>query len=135
MQQHAGKIIIGILIFLGVVLSPFAYNFMTSPKAPELVVGTKEKNCVEPTPYMKSSHMKLLDSWRDEVVREGKTIYVSSTGKKYVMSLQNTCLKCHTSKEKFCDRCHNYLDVSPNCWDCHFAPKQLQQKQAARSEK
>jgi len=134
MQQHAGKIIIGILIFLGLALSPYFYNFATRPAAPKLVVGTQEKQCVESIPYMKSSHMKLLDTWRDEVVREGKRMYKSSSGKEYVMSLQNTCMKCHTTKTQFCDRCHNYLDVSPNCWDCHLSPKE-QQQQAARSDK
>jgi hypothetical protein len=134
MQQHAGKIIIGILIFLGLMVSPYIYNATTSPAAPKLEVGTQEKQCVESTPYMKANHMKMLDTWRDQVVREGKRIYVSSTGKEYVMSLQNTCMKCHTTKTKFCDRCHDYLDVSPNCWDCHIPPKE-QQQQAARSDK
>ena len=45
-------------------------------------------------------------------------------GKQYTMSLINTCMKCHTSKAKFCDRCHNYMAVTPDCWDCHIAPKE-----------
>jgi hypothetical protein len=134
MQQHAGKIIVGILIFLGLFLSPYFYDFATHPAAPKLVVGTREKQCVEPTPYMRSSHMKLLETWRDEVVRQGNRIYKSTSGKEYVMSLESTCMKCHTSKAQFCDRCHNYLNVSPNCWDCHIAPKE-QQLQTARSDK
>jgi len=32
-------------------------------------------------------------------------------------------MKCHTDKAKFCDRCHNYVGVTPNCWDCHVEPK------------
>ena len=68
--------------------------------------------------------MKLLDQWRNDVVREGKRIYISSTGKQYEMSLQNTCAKCHAKKSQFCDRCHNYVEVSPKCWDCHIAPKE-----------
>ncbi len=39
------------------------------------------------------------------------------------MSLTLTCLECHSNKDKFCDRCHDYLRVSPGCWDCHNVPK------------
>jgi hypothetical protein len=40
------------------------------------------------------------------------------------MSLTNTCLDCHPNKDTFCDRCHNYMAVSPYCWDCHIVPEQ-----------
>jgi cytochrome c oxidase subunit 2 len=39
------------------------------------------------------------------------------------MSLQNTCMHCHSNKQKFCDECHTYVAVKPYCWDCHIAPK------------
>jgi hypothetical protein len=123
-MYNAGKIIVGILIFLVLVSIPFWYNRGAAPTPPKLEVGTTEKACVESTPYMKASHMKLLDQWRNDVVREGKRIYISSTGKQYEMSLQNTCAKCHAKKSQFCDRCHNYVEVSPKCWDCHIAPKE-----------
>ncbi|MDQ7785629.1 MAG: sulfate reduction electron transfer complex DsrMKJOP subunit DsrJ [Desulfomonilaceae bacterium] len=129
-----GKIIIGVIIFLALLLSPFLYQLGKPVTAPTLVLGTKEKQCVESLAFMKSSHMVLLDTWRDEVVREGKSLYVNSAGKPYNMSLQNTCMKCHTTKTQFCDRCHDYLDVAPNCWDCHIAPKEKEQ-QVARSVK
>ena len=133
-MYNAGKIIIGIIIFLCVFSAPFWYNFGKVSTPPKIELGTQEKQCVESKAFMQSSHMVLLDQWRDEVMREGKRVYTSSTGKQYQMSLQNTCTKCHTSKEKFCDRCHNYLNVAPNCWDCHLAPKE-QKLQAARSDK
>ncbi len=123
-MYNAGKIITGIIIFLVLVSVPFWYSGGKTATPPKLEVGTTEKACVEPTPYMKSSHMKLLESWRDDVVREGKRIYISSTGKQYQMSLQNTCVKCHAKKSQFCDRCHDYVEVSPKCWDCHIAPKE-----------
>ena len=44
--------------------------------------------------------------------------------KRYEMSLQNTCMECHTSKKEFCDQCHDYMAVAPFCWDCHVAPKE-----------
>lgn len=50
--------------------------------------------------------------------------------KKYEMSLQNTCMKCHSNKEEFCDQCHNYANVSPFCWDCHVQPPVEQPKES-----
>jgi hypothetical protein len=66
----------------------------------------------------------MLNNWRDEVVREGNRLYVAADGKEYNMSLQNTCMNCHSNKSKFCDECHNYVAVKPYCWDCHIAPKE-----------
>jgi hypothetical protein len=40
------------------------------------------------------------------------------------MSLQNSCMKCHSNKKEFCDKCHNYVAVKPYCWSCHIAPKE-----------
>jgi hypothetical protein len=123
-MYNAGKIIVGIIIFLVLVSIPFWYNCGKTSTPPKLEVGTTEKECVESIPFMKASHMKLLEQWRDDVVRDGKRIYVNAAGKQYQMSLQNTCTKCHAKKSEFCDRCHNYVEVSPKCWDCHIAPKE-----------
>ena len=30
----------------------------------------------------------------------------------------------HESKQDFCDSCHTYAGVSPNCWDCHNVPEE-----------
>jgi hypothetical protein len=127
-MYNAGKIIVGIIIFLGLFTLPFWYNIGKTATPPKLEVGTNEKQCVESTAFMKASHMKLLDEWRDEVVRNGKRTYVSKlNGKTYDMSLQNTCTKCHAKKEQFCDRCHTFVDATPKCWDCHIPPEQVKQ--------
>ncbi len=135
-MYNAGKIIVGIIIFLVLFTFPFWYSKGKPGPAPKLELPKDAKQCVEATAYMKASHMQLLDSWRDSVVRDGNRIYVSASGKKYNMSLQNTCLKCHKTREKFCDRCHNYVDVTPKCWECHIAPeyKLPKEKVALRSE-
>lgn len=132
-MYDTGKIVAGIIIFLVLILSPYLYHIGKTTAPPTLVTGTTEKQCVEATAFMRSSHMDLLDTWRNEVVRSGKRIYVNSQGKHFTMSLQNTCMKCHNKKTQFCDRCHDYLDVAPRCWDCHIAPKEKQK--VARSEK
>lgn len=113
----------GILVFLVLITFPFWYNMGKASPAPEVEL-TKEakeaKFCVRPTDYMRAEHMQLLDVWRDTVVRDGIRIYVNEQGKKFNMSLSNTCLDCHHNKEQFCDRCHDYASVRPYCWDCHI---------------
>jgi hypothetical protein len=56
-------------------------------------------------------------------VRQGQRTYVATDGKEYMVSLTNTCMDCHRDKAKFCDRCHDYVQVSPTCWNCHNTPQ------------
>ena len=124
-MYDGAKIIPGLIIF--VVLATFAIWYGAGdvkqvPK-PEKPVGYT--NCVKPTQEMKESHMTLLNQWRDEVIREGKREQVEAGGKMYEKSLQNGCMHCHTSKEKFCDVCHSYASVRPYCWDCHMSAKKI----------
>ena len=126
-MYDGGKIIIGLIIGVGLLLSPFIYDAGKAAKAPdpELTAKAKEaKECVEETAYMKSSHMHLLDEWRQTVVRDGERYYKAKNGKVYYKSLQTTCLDCHSNKSKFCDQCHDYIGMDPYCWTCHIEPKE-----------
>lgn len=129
-MYDGGKIILGLIIFVAFVTFPFYNNAGKASKTPEPKLDTpaiqqmKERKCIEPKGFMRAEHMKLLNQWRDWVVRDGNSIYVASDGKRYAMSLQNTCMNCHSNKKKFCDECHNYVAVKPYCWDCHIAPKE-----------
>lgn len=125
-MYNANKIITGLVIFAILLAFPI-WNNVASGKSsyvPEPKIVTDEKQCVEPKQYMKDTHMQLLEEWRQSVVRDGTRMYVASDGKKYDISLTNTCMKCHSNKKEFCDQCHNYAGVSPNCWDCHNAPEE-----------
>lgn len=127
-MNDAWKIIGGLIVFLFLLASPLWYNY-TIGKTDYVPVPKKpadQKQCVEPTSYMKAYHMDLLNSWRDSVVRNANRVYIASDGKQYNMSLTNNCLKCHTDKVQFCDQCHNYTAVSPYCWDCHLIPEEKQ---------
>lgn len=132
------KIIFGLIIFLAFVTLPFTLSIgkeyiKANPKidTPEIMkLPEDERKCVESKDYMRKEHMKLLIEWRDAVVRDGKTLYVNSQGKTFNMSLQNTCMKCHTNKSEFCDECHKYVMVKPYCWDCHIEPKENIKKEA-----
>jgi hypothetical protein len=122
-----GKILIGLIIGICLLLFPVFYTAGKAAKAPtpELTPKAKEaKSCIEPTAFMKTHHMKILDTWRNDVVRDNNRLYRSSTGKIYDMSLETTCMSCHSNKTQFCDQCHNYVGVTPFCWDCHLEPKE-----------
>ena len=129
-MYDAKKVSLGILIFLVLLTFPFWYGKGRAIPSLQLKIDTPEiarlaeKKCLEPTAYMHASHMELIDSWREAVVRDGQRYYVTSSGKNVSMSLSQTCLGCHSNKEQFCDTCHNYAGVKPNCWSCHNVPKE-----------
>jgi hypothetical protein len=126
-----GKIIAGIVVFLIVASVPFWYGRGKAVSPPDLKLDTpaierlKEKLCVEPAPYMRANHMKLLSAGRESVVREGNRSYKATDGKVYKISLTGTCLECHSNKDKFCDRCHDYAGAKPACWNCHIIPEEV----------
>jgi len=139
-MYDSGKIIFGLIVFIAFVALPFTLSIGKDHVKPDPKIDTPEilklpeaeRKCVESKDFMRKEHMKMLNEWRDIVVREGKTQYVNSQGKIYNMSLQNTCMQCHSNKSKFCDECHNYLEVKVYCWDCHIAPKENINKEARR---
>ena len=121
------KVLAGIIIFLGLFTSPLWFDFASGQagQAPEIVISPEAKaaeQCIEATAYMRANHMDLLNQWRNAVVRNGNRQYRAGDGKTYTMSLSNTCLKCHSNKAQFCDRCHNFEAVAPKCFDCHLNP-------------
>jgi hypothetical protein len=126
-----GKIIAGIVIFLIAATFPLWHGKGRAVPPPDLKLDTpaiealKEKLCVEPAPYMRANHMKLLTAWRDSAVREGNRSYLAADGRVHEVSLTGTCLKCHSNKTQFCDRCHDYAGAKPNCWSCHIIPEEV----------
>ncbi len=126
MKMHdGGKILIGLLVFLAFVTFPVWYNAVGGKPEhrPQLEKAVGATACVEGTAYMRTSHMDLLNDWRDEVVRTGTRVYVAADGARHEMSLSKNCLSCHASKSRFCDQCHDHMGVKPYCWDCHLVPK------------
>jgi hypothetical protein len=122
-MKDKNKILAGLAIFIAAITFPFWFNLGKAAPAPELELTEKAKaakTCVMSTEFMKAEHMQLLDVWRHNVVRGRKRMFVNAEGKEFNMSLSNTCLDCHSNKEQFCDRCHNYASVTPYCWDCHI---------------
>lgn len=126
-MRDQGLIYGGLVAFLGLLTFPAWYNVAAgkTAKPPEVRLPAREKQCVAPAGYMRTSHMALLVNWREEVVRRHTRTFTAFNGKTYDMSLTRTCLSgCHSNKAEFCDRCHNYVGVTgPYCMDCHVDPK------------
>jgi len=116
-------IVAGLIVFVAFVTTPIWHGVATrqsSLAAPAIKLPAREKQCVAPVSYMRTSHMRLLVQWRKDVVDARKRQYVAYNGEIYDKSLTGTCLGCHGSHKDFCDRCHNYSGVAAlNCWDCH----------------
>jgi hypothetical protein len=140
-MYNTNKILIGIVVFLVAMTSPFWLNYVGAKgleKAPKPELPNKAKviakygfyKCVEPGEWMRANHMQLLDRWRNAFVRHDEVIYkshynVDENGNplKFDRSLTRTCLDCHSNVKNFCDRCHAYADVKPYCWRCHVVPE------------
>jgi hypothetical protein len=120
-MRDRGKILTGVAIFVLAVLFPVWYTaaFGKAGPAPNPVVEPDTKPCVESAEYMRIHHMQILDDWRNRVVRQEGRDWTSSDGRVFRMSLTMTCMDCHHDKAKFCDRCHTYADVKPECFECH----------------
>lgn len=130
-KSDKGPIMLGLVLFVVVMLVATVYNLMNGKAGamPKLDKPTHAKSCVKPAKWMRENHMKLLDDWRNEVVRNGNRATIVVDGKRYEKSLTKGCLKCHTSKTRFCDQCHKWAGVSRtgselNCWHCHIIPNQ-----------
>lgn len=129
--SNLGKIAAGIFIFVVLITFPFWYGKGKMSPQPVLSLNTpeiaqlKDKRCVEDTAFMRANHMKLLAAWREGSVREGNRHYSATDGHIFEAKLSGTCLKCHSNKQQFCDRCHNYVGAKPNCFSCHIIPTEV----------
>lgn len=90
--------------------------------APVIPEGMGEK-CIAPEDEMRRNHMDMLMHQRDDTMHRG--IRPQNAG-----SLKG-CIACHVQKDKegryipvnapgqFCNACHRYAAVSPDCFQCH----------------
>lgn len=110
----------GMPALVGVVLllCPFGYSAVSA-----LVTGGEpepflappehaEQGCIRPIEYMRFRHMDLLTEMRDAGVRHGARREVTFTD----------CTRCHTTRAGFCDRCHESVNLEPDCFECHYYP-------------
>jgi hypothetical protein len=124
-MSDKGRIITGLIIFVLLVAYPMWHTLGAAGERvrPELTLPDESSACVEETEYMRAYHVDLLNEWRNAVVRDGERDYTASSGETYAMSLTGTCMDCHSNRDEFCTRCHDYANVAPRCWDCHVEPE------------
>ena len=125
------KIIVALVIFLAIVTFPIWSSIGSDSVSPDVEISLDtpainalgdDATCIYDTDYMRANHMKVLDDWKVEVVRNGNRMIVTEDGREYLASLQNTCFECHSNYEDFCLKCHEYSNVDPSCWECHLEP-------------
>ncbi|MGN7611797.1 Hdr-like menaquinol oxidoreductase cytochrome c subunit [Magnetococcales bacterium HHB-1] len=110
---------------VGLLLAVLAVGWLMTPTIANATGGhqhgpevheasAKGKSCIRPTEWMRRNHMDFLKHRRAETVREG----IRFPGEGLI-----DCQQCHTSRTKFCDRCHSFAGVKPDCFECHNYPK------------
>ena len=128
------KVVAGLVIFLLVCTFPFWINIKgwgraapaPNPKSDTPLIKESRANqqCIQAPAWMKVNHTRMLNQWRTMAVRDGVRTFAASNGQIHEMSLTRTCMSCHANKRAFCDECHTYAGVTPDCWTCHIVPKE-----------
>lgn len=98
----------------------------TEDVQPFLEMPAGEDECVEDTSYMRYQHFELLLALRDEVVRDGTRGEIVRDGNVSRVTLDG-CWECHTSRETFCDKCHDAVNLNLDCFRCHHDPSSGQE--------
>ena len=125
---NSGKVLIGLVIFVGLVTFPFFYNKGRAIAKPEPKLDTpaimqlQDKKCVEPRDFMRAELMRLLNDWRDSAVRDGKRLYVNLRGQAvryiseylYALPFEQEGIRTDAI----------VCAVKPYCWGCHIEPKE-----------
>ena len=108
-------IILILMILLPIAYSTVTHVFARSAPGEEPFLQQPDpiyQNCVRETEYMRYHHWELLRGLREEVVRYGKRGDVGL----------HMCKDCHTSREQFCNKCHDATSLKPDCFGCHYYP-------------
>ena len=117
----AGRIASAICL-LALVLPVLAFG---SDRVPKPVIEIdKPGKCVEDTATMRREHPDMLRHQRDQTMREGIRTRAHSL---------KECVECHASaktgsvlgEKGFCQSCHVYASVKPDCFGCHASKPKL----------
>ncbi|MFH1688255.1 MAG: hypothetical protein ABIE70_12140 [bacterium] len=121
--QRSRRILLAIPILI--VLLPIAFSVISRVAASGVEnqerflekPDPKYKECVRDIEYMRYHHWELLRQIREEVVRYGKRGEVGLS----------MCRDCHINRDRFCNQCHQAVNLTPDCFGCHYYPESVQQ--------
>ncbi len=110
--------VVAVILFFILLSFPFIYNSLTvgvlnSVSATPQPKLEKQGKCIRDTDWMRHNHMNLLKHTRENTVRNGVRVTMDSI---------NNCRSCHSNRKEFCDSCHTYVGIKPECWNCHIYP-------------
>jgi len=133
MTTARGSVNVGLLALAAIFL-PLLYSvgmYVAGPEEAsyeEFLASTPDPSlgCVRDTDFMRYHHWEFLKDLRDDVLRDGKRGAVQSgpvtpEDARERPRLQD-CRICHESRAEFCDRCHEAVNLTPDCWNCHDYP-------------
>lgn len=113
------KHIFAVVIPVVIILLPFGYSIFSAvfagapgPKPFLDRPDAQYESCVRDTEYMRFHHWELLKELRDETIRNRKRMDITVAD----------CRKCHDNRAGFCNRCHDAVNLKPDCWGCHYYP-------------
>lgn len=116
MKTLNNKTVVAVSVLI--ILLPFGYSIVSSvfSQSPEPFLDTPSGKCADrwTGAYMRFHHMDILNSGRDEAVREGKREGIGF----------DDCRSCHPSRKRFCNQCHDAvnLNLDRDCFRCHYYP-------------
>ena len=101
-----------------IILTPFAYSvgrfawasIFPATKPFLQAAADPSQRCVRDPAWMRQNHRVFLRELCDKTVREGVRNEITL----------RSCSQCHKDKAQFCDKCHNTVNLHPDCFDCHF---------------
>jgi len=115
LKKYKGAVTVVILLL--VVFLPIGYYLVRDvfPQDSEVFLEKPDQydECIEDTEYMRFHHMDLLKEWREQSVREG-------IRGEHTLS---DCRDCHTDRSRFCNQCHEIVNLYLDCFGCHNYPE------------
>jgi hypothetical protein len=106
-------IVMALAILVPIAFSAVSPVFTQGPEPFLEMPDEKYDACIRDTEYMRLHHMDYLKEVREEYVRHG-----IRDGKGIT-----SCKGCHTSRERFCNRCHDIAELTIDCFGCHYYPE------------
>lgn len=101
-------------IVLGAMVATALPNAAHASGPPQLQKAQGGDKCIRELPWMRRNHMDFLKHKREITVREG----IRDPHESLI-----NCQSCHTQRAQFCDKCHTYVGVQPDCFECHNYPE------------